>query len=119
MSKRSVSQVNVSEISVKKKSKKTTSSISSLLEVNNSSLPFTPNNFDCTRARGLTISDHNKSHGDCVILWMSRDQRVECNHAMLYASSVAIEHNIPLKVVFNMVPKFLEATIRQYDFMIG
>lgn len=47
-----------------------------------------------------------------------RDQRAIDNHAMAYAQSVAVAHNVPLKVVFNLVPKFLEATLRQYAFMI-
>ena len=49
---------------------------------------------------------------------MMRDQRAIDNHAMAYAQSVAVAHNVPLKVVFNLVPKFLEATLRQYAFMI-
>jgi len=53
-----------------------------------------------------------------VIYWMSRDQRVEDNWALLYAQEIAIERKLPLAVVFCLNPKFLEATIRQYDFMI-
>jgi deoxyribodipyrimidine photo-lyase len=50
---------------------------------------------------------------------MSRDQRVDENHAFNYAQSIALNHNIPLKVVFNLVPTFLGATMRQYGFMIN
>jgi deoxyribodipyrimidine photo-lyase len=53
-----------------------------------------------------------------VIYWMSRDQRVEDNWALLYAQEISHEKNNPLAVVFCLNPKFLEATIRQYDFMI-
>jgi len=49
---------------------------------------------------------------------MARDQRVEDNWALLYAKGVAESKRVPLKVVFNLVPKFSEATIRQYGFMI-
>lgn len=56
--------------------------------------------------------------GQCVVYWMSRDQRAVDNNAIHYAQGVAQAHNVPLKVVFNLVPKFLEATIRQYGFMI-
>ena len=80
-------------------------------------LPFFVPDFNHARARLLTGNDE-LSTGECVILWMSRDQRVDHNHAMLYAQGVAAAKGIPLKVVFNMVPKFLNATLRQYDFMI-
>lgn len=84
-------------------------------------LPFKPENFECSRARLLTNSTSNcilNQSGNCVVLWMQRDQRVNDNHAFQYAQSVALSSNIPLKVVFNLVPQFLEATIRQYGFMI-
>lgn len=53
-----------------------------------------------------------------VIYWMSRDQRVHDNWALLFAQMKALEKKRPLAVVFNLVPKFLEATIRQYGFML-
>jgi len=53
-----------------------------------------------------------------VIYWMSRDQRVHDNWALLYSQELAKENNLPLAVVFCLNPNFLEATIRQYDFMI-
>lgn len=53
-----------------------------------------------------------------VIYWMQRDQRVHDNWALIYAQEKALELNQPLFVVFNLFPFFLEATIRQYGFMI-
>lgn len=53
-----------------------------------------------------------------VIYWMSRDQRVHDNWALLFAQQLAFEHRRSLAVVFNLVPDFLEATIRQYGFML-
>jgi deoxyribodipyrimidine photo-lyase len=53
-----------------------------------------------------------------VVYWMQRDQRVNDNWALIYAQQQALENNSPLIVVFNLVPDFLDATIRQYDFMI-
>ena len=53
-----------------------------------------------------------------VIYWMSRDQRVHDNWALLFAQQIALVKNRPLAVVFNLVPDFLEATIRQYGFML-
>ena len=41
------------------------------------------------------------------------------NWALLYAHYLAAElGGIPVKVCFSLVPKFLEATIRMYGFMI-
>ncbi len=53
-----------------------------------------------------------------VVYWMSRDQRVHDNWALLFAQKIAAEKKLPLAVVFNLVPDFLEATIRQYGFML-
>jgi len=53
-----------------------------------------------------------------VIYWMSRDQRMHDNWALLYAQSLALKMKSPLLVTFCLVPHFLEATIRQYGFML-
>lgn len=53
-----------------------------------------------------------------VIYWMSTDQRVSDNWALIFAKELAIEHNKPLIVVFDLVIEFLGSTLRQYDFMI-
>lgn len=53
-----------------------------------------------------------------VVLWMSRDQRINDNWALLFAQELAIEQKTPLAVIFCLVPRFLNATIRQYGFMI-
>jgi len=49
---------------------------------------------------------------------MSRDQRVHDNWALLFAQQLALEKKKPLVVIFNLVPDFLEAAIRQYGFML-
>lgn len=53
-----------------------------------------------------------------VIYWMSRDQRVQDNWALLYAQQQAILLQQPLLIVFCLAPTFLEATLRQYNFML-
>ena len=40
------------------------------------------------------------------------------NWALIYAQQLAKRHCLPLMVCFCLVPKFLEATIRQYGFML-
>lgn len=53
-----------------------------------------------------------------VAYWMSRDQRVNDNWALLYAQEVALGLKVPLLVVFCLVSDFLGATFRQYSFML-
>lgn len=64
-----------------------------------------------------TLKDAEPGTGP-VIYWMSRDQRVEDNWALLYARELAADAKTPLAVVFCLVPKFLGATMRQYGFML-
>ncbi len=53
-----------------------------------------------------------------IIYWMSRDQRTKDNWALLYAAQLAQQKDEALIVVFVCVSHFLEATIRQYNFML-
>ena len=53
-----------------------------------------------------------------VIYWMSRDQRVQDNWALLWAQKQALDRQVPLVVVFCLVSDFLGATIRQFGFML-
>ncbi len=53
-----------------------------------------------------------------VVYWMSRDQRVSDNWALLYAQELANQTHESLAVIFNLVPEFLGATWRQYSFML-
>ncbi len=54
-----------------------------------------------------------------VIYWMSRDQRVRDNWALLFSQELAVKLKRPLGVSFCLAPQFLGATIRHYDFMLG
>lgn len=62
------------------------------------------------------LNDHHYQTGS-VVYWMSRDQRVQNNWALLYAQYLANTYQQPLIVIFNLVPTFQEATWRQYSFM--
>lgn len=52
-----------------------------------------------------------------VIYWMSRDQRVNDNWALVYSIELAQDHDEECMVIFTLVNNFLGATLRQYDFM--
>ena len=58
----------------------------------------------------------NETNGP-IVYWISRDQRVHDNWALLFAQKLALEKKKPLAVIFNLIPNFLEATLRQYSFM--
>jgi len=70
-------------------------------------------NMDRVRA----LKDGSKREGK-VVYWMSRDQRVEDNWALLYAQELALQMKAPLAVIFCLVPQFLNATLRQFAFML-
>ena len=54
-----------------------------------------------------------------VIYWMSREQRVHDNWALLVAQASAIKYKQPLVVLFCLQDNFLGATLRQFDFMLS
>jgi deoxyribodipyrimidine photo-lyase len=53
-----------------------------------------------------------------VVYWMSRDQRVADNWALIHAQHLAVERKVPLLVAFTLSDIFLGATLRQYGFML-
>ena len=53
-----------------------------------------------------------------VIYWMSRDQRVRDNWALLYACQQAAKSGAPVAVAFNLVTDYLGAGARQFAFMV-
>lgn len=57
-------------------------------------------------------------HKGPIVYWMSRDQRVNDNWALLYARELALARKVPLVVLFCLVPQFLGATLRHYSFML-
>lgn len=69
-------------------------------------------------ARVTRLNQNAESLGGPVVYWMSRDQRVRDNWALLFAAHLAQEREVPLAVVFCLAPTFLGATIRQYGFML-
>ncbi|MGA1876125.1 MAG: deoxyribodipyrimidine photo-lyase [bacterium] len=66
----------------------------------------------------VTIIKKGEKKAGPIVYWMSRDQRVRDNWALLYAQERAVKKKEPLIVTFVLVPQFLEATIRHYGFMI-
>ncbi|BFZ00295.1 hypothetical protein BsWGS_03334 [Bradybaena similaris] len=74
--------------------------------------------FNKKRVRVITDVEEFLPQSNGVLYWMSRDQRVQDNWAFLYAQRLALKLEAPLYVCFCLVPTFLEATIRQFGFMM-
>ena len=70
------------------------------------------------RIRVLTPTRPEPMGSGPVVYWINRDRRRDDNWALLYAQQVALQRRVPLIAVFCLVPTFLDATLRQYDFMI-
>ena len=68
--------------------------------------------------RRLRILKPGKEKKGIVAYWMSRDQRADDNWALLFAQEMSLASHVPLVVIFCLVPRFLEATARQYLFML-
>lgn len=76
------------------------------------------NNYYKTPKERIRLIKKGKRTKGPVIYWMSSDQRVADNWALIFASELSKENNLTLIVAFNLVPEFLGATLRQYDFML-
>ncbi|XP_035784325.1 deoxyribodipyrimidine photo-lyase-like isoform X1 [Anopheles albimanus] len=76
--------------------------------------------FDFKKKRVRVLSDAKviEEGKEGVLYWMSRDVRVQDNWAFLFAQKLALKNELPLHVCFNLVPRFLEATIRHFKFML-
>ncbi|MDQ5987826.1 MAG: hypothetical protein CSYNP_03572 [Syntrophus sp. SKADARSKE-3] len=70
------------------------------------------------RKRARTIREGQTGEGP-VVYWMSRDQRVKDNWALLWAQELALNAGMPLAVMFCLAPEFLKASCRQYAFMMA
>lgn len=74
--------------------------------------------FNKTRVRPVNNTNTIPQDSQSILYWMSRDQRVQDNWAMLYAQRLALKQQLPLHVAFCLVPTFLAAPIRAYRFML-
>ncbi len=69
------------------------------------------------RKRILQLNGRKLLQGP-VIYWMSRDQRVRDNWALLYAFEIAAELNTYVLVAFALTGSFPGANLRHYGFML-
>lgn len=74
--------------------------------------------FAKTRARILNNQSEVKAKSNGIIYWMFRDQRVQDNWAFLFAQKLALKNELPLHVCYCLLPKFLDANTRHYNFLV-
>ncbi|KAF4519522.1 hypothetical protein B566_EDAN010706 [Ephemera danica] len=74
--------------------------------------------FNKKRVRILSKASDVAVNASGIVYWMSRDQRVQDNWALLFAQKLAMKNKIALHVCFCLLPKFLDATIRHFKFML-
>lgn len=75
--------------------------------------------FNKNRVRPVNDMNSIPDNSQIILYWMSRDQRVQDNWAMLYAQRLALKQQLPLHVAFCLVPTFLAAPLRVYRFMLN
>ncbi|XP_047099249.1 deoxyribodipyrimidine photo-lyase isoform X1 [Schistocerca piceifrons] len=74
--------------------------------------------FNKKRVQILSKASEVPEWAEGVVYWMSRDQRVQDNWALLYAQKLALKTSLSLHVCFCLVPKFLDTTYRHYSFLL-
>ena len=67
--------------------------------------------------RSRTLKKGRVGNGP-VVYWMSRDQRVHDNWALLYAQRFAVSNKKPLIVVFCLTLNYPTANLRHYSFLL-
>ncbi|XP_014222087.1 deoxyribodipyrimidine photo-lyase [Trichogramma pretiosum] len=74
--------------------------------------------FNKKRVRVLTESDEVVPKSKGILYWMFRDPRVQDNWSFLFAQKLALKNKLPLHVCYCILPKFLDATLRHYKFLL-
>ncbi|HQI79489.1 MAG TPA: deoxyribodipyrimidine photo-lyase, partial [Petrotogaceae bacterium] len=70
------------------------------------------------KERVSLCNDKEVKNGKYVLYWMQASQRAHFNPALEYAVLVANTMNKPLIVLFCIMPEYLTASFRHYQFMI-
>lgn len=77
-------------------------------------------NFKFNRNRLRIVSQEQIVPDRCkgIVYWMSRDSRVQDNWAFLFAQKLALKNEVPLHVCFCIIAKYLDASVRQFHFLL-
>lgn len=63
-------------------------------------------------------SQASKNSLNPVIYWMSRDQRIIDNWALIFSIETALAKKLPVIIIFNLAENFPDSYFRHYDFML-
>lgn len=76
--------------------------------------------FKFNKKRVRIVSQEQMVPDKCegIVYWMSRDSRVQDNWAFLFAQKLALKNELPLHVCFCLIAKYLDASVRQFDFLV-
>lgn len=77
-------------------------------------------NFKFNKNRLRIVSQEQIVPDSCkgIVYWMSRDSRVQDNWAFLFAQKLALKNEVPLHVCFCIIAKYLDASVRQFHFLL-
>lgn len=77
-------------------------------------------NYKFNRKRLRIVSQEQSVPEKCegIVYWMSRDSRVQDNWAFLFAQKLALKNEVPLHVCFCIIAKYLDASVRQFHFLL-
>lgn len=75
-------------------------------------------NFNKKRVKILSKATEVIEGSKGILYWMFRDGRIQDNWALLFAQKLALKNRLPLHVCYCILPKFLDATIRHYKFLV-
>ncbi len=68
--------------------------------------------------RRCRVTTPKPEHPGPVLYWMHRNLRAADNWALIHAREQALARQAPVGVVFCLAPRFLDATMRHFDFLL-
>ncbi|XP_057332375.1 deoxyribodipyrimidine photo-lyase-like [Microplitis mediator] len=74
--------------------------------------------FNKKRVKVLSAVDEVAKNSKGILYWMFREGRVQDNWSFLFAQKLALKNKLPLHVCYCILPKFLDATLRHYKFLV-
>lgn len=75
-------------------------------------------NFNKKRVRIVSQEQMVPENCEGIVYWMSRDSRIQDNWAFLFAQKLALKNEVPLHVCFCLIAKYLDASVRQFHFLL-
>ncbi|KAK9505830.1 hypothetical protein O3M35_009804 [Rhynocoris fuscipes] len=74
--------------------------------------------YNKSRVKILSSTEDVPENTKGILYWMTREGRVQDNWSLLFAQRLALKYKVSLHVCFCLRPKFMDATIRHYKFLL-